>query len=211
MAKNKFVKAWINEHVNDHYVKSAAADGYRSRAAYKLLEIDKKYDLFKNVRRVVDLGCAPGSWSQVVGRKIGPGMLSVGIDLLEIEPINGLTFIHGDFTADEVLEDLVNAIGGKVVDLVLSDMAPNLSGIKVVDQARGAYLTELVIQFAKDYLITGGKCVIKVFYGAEFNNMVTTMRTIFNQVVIFKPVASRAKSSETYIIGLYKKSSIDND
>ena len=205
MARNRFVKAWIHEHVNDHYVKSAAVDGYRSRAAYKLLEINQKYDLFKNVKRVVDLGCAPGSWSQVIARKIGLDALSVGVDILDIEPIPGLTFIRGDFTSDEVLEQLVNAIGDRVVDLVVSDMSPNLSGIKGVDQARSAYLVQLVIQFAFDYLITGGKCIIKVFHGGEFDNLVASMRNIFSQVVIFKPNASRAKSSEIYLLGLDKK------
>lgn len=205
MAKNKSVRAWVHEHVNDYYVKSAVAHGYRSRAAYKLIEIDQKYDLFKNVNRVVDLGCAPGSWSQVIRHKIGATGITVGVDLLEIEPINGLRFIQGDFTSDEVLGELVDAIGGKMVDLVVSDMSPNLSGIKGVDQARSAYLVELVLEFAGDYLITGGKCVIKVFHGGEFDNMVVSMRAMFNQVVIFKPGASRSKSSETYLLGLNKK------
>jgi 23S rRNA (uridine2552-2'-O)-methyltransferase len=205
MAKNRFVKAWIHEHVNDHYVKSAASAGYRSRAAYKLLEIDQKFDLFKNVKRVVDLGCAPGSWSQVLWRKIGKDGITVGVDLLEIEPIPGLHFIQGDFSDEEVLAQLVDAIGDKVVDLVVSDMAPNLSGVKGVDQARGAHLVELVLEFVRDYLVTGGKCVIKVFHGGEFDNLVKQMRDLFNQVVIFKPDASRSKSSETYLLGLDKR------
>lgn len=205
MAKNKVVRAWIHEHINDHYVKSATNEGYRSRAAYKLLEIDQKYDLFKNVKRTVDLGCAPGSWSQVIRRKISPGGIIVGVDLLEIEPIHGLTFIQGDFTTDEVLAKLVNAIGDKMVDLVVSDMAPNLSGVRGVDQARGAYLIELVLDFAKNYLVTGGKCVIKIFHGGEFSNLQTQMRELFTQVVVFKPSASRSKSSETYLLGIGKK------
>jgi 23S rRNA (uridine2552-2'-O)-methyltransferase len=205
MAKNKFVRAWIHQHINDHYVKSATNAGYRSRAAYKLIEIDQKYDLFKNVTRTVDLGCAPGSWSQVIRRKISPGGVIVGVDLLEIEPIHGLTFIQGDFTTDEVLAELINAIGGKVVDLVVSDMAPNLSGVRGVDQARGAYLIELVLDFAKNYLATGGKCLIKIFHGGEFSNLQTHMRELFNQVVVFKPSASRSKSSETYLLGIGKK------
>ena len=190
--------------MNDHYVKSAASAGYRSRAAYKLLEIDQKFDLFKNVTRVVDLGCAPGSWSQVILRKVGKDGITLGVDLLEIEPINGLHFIQGDFTNEEVLAQLVNAIGDKVVDLVVSDMSPNLSGVRGVDQARGAYLIELVLEFAADYLVTGGKCVIKVFHGGEFDNLVKRMRTMFNKVVVFKPDASRSKSSETYLLGLDK-------
>lgn len=205
MAKNRFVKAWIHDHVNDHYVKSATSAGYRSRAAYKLLEIDQKFDLFKNVKRVVDLGCAPGSWSQVVLQKIGTGGIAVGVDLLEIDPIHGLYFIQGDFSQNEVLTNLVSAIGDKVVDLVVSDMSPNLSGIRGVDQARAAYLIELVLDFARDYLITGGKCVIKVFHGGEFDNLVKQMRSQFNKVVVFKPDASRSKSSETYLLGIDKK------
>jgi|SRR6185437_3518152 len=205
MAKNRFVKAWMHEHVNNHYVKSAASDGYRSRAAYKLLEIDQKFDLFKNVKRVVDLGCAPGSWSQVLWRKIGKDGITVGVDLLEIEPIPGLHFIQGDFSDEEVLAQLVDAIGDKVVDLVVSDMSPNLSGVRGVDQARGAYLIELVLEFATDYLVTGGKCVIKVFHGGEFDNLVKRMRSMFNRVVVFKPDASRSKSSETYLLGLDKR------
>ncbi|MCE3267992.1 MAG: rRNA methyltransferase [Burkholderiales bacterium] len=204
MAKNRFVKAWIHEHVNNHYVKSAVLDGYRSRAAYKLLEIDQKFDLFKNVKKVVDLGCAPGSWSQVILQKIGSHGVAVGVDLLETIPIKGLHFIKGDFTENEVLAKLVDAIGDKVVDLVVSDMSPNLSGVRGVDQARGAYLIELVLEFAKDYLITGGKCIIKVFHGGEFDNLVKNMRELFEQVVIFKPDASRSKSSETYLLGLNK-------
>ncbi len=206
MAKNRFVKAWMHQHINDHFVKSAANDGYRSRAAYKLLEIDQKFDLFKNVTRVVDLGCAPGSWSQVISKKVGNrGGITVGVDLLEMEPVRGLHFIQGDFTHDEVLESLISAIGAHVVDLVVCDMAPNLSGVKGVDQARGAYLIELAIDFAANYLIAGGNCVIKVFNGGEFDNLVKLMRNLFTQVTVYKPSASRSKSSETYLIGLSKK------
>jgi 23S rRNA (uridine2552-2'-O)-methyltransferase len=194
----------MHDHVNDHYVKSAANAGYRSRAAYKLLEIDQKFNLFKNVKKAVDLGCAPGSWSQVILQKISADSSVVGVDLLEIDPIHNLHFIQGDFTTDEILAQLVEAIGDKVVDLVVSDMAPNLSGIKGVDQARGAHLVELVFEFARDYLVTGGKCVIKVFHGGEFDSLVKQMRSLFNQVVIFKPDASRSKSSETYLLGLDK-------
>lgn len=205
MAKNRFTKAWIHEHVNDYYVKSAATDGYRSRAAYKLLEMDQKFGLFEDVSRVVDLGAAPGSWSQVIKRAIGEAGVIAGIDLLYVQPINGLEFIQGDFTDNEVLAKLIGLIGGKSVDLIVSDMSPNLSGIKTVDQARGAYLVELVLDFAQGYLVTNGKCAIKVFQGGEFASLVKQMRTIFAQVVIYKPSASRTRSSETYLLGLDKK------
>jgi 23S rRNA (uridine2552-2'-O)-methyltransferase len=198
--KNKLVKAWVNQHVTDHYVHMAAKDNYRSRAAYKLIEIDEALNLFKNVQVVVDLGCAPGSWSQYAVKKVGVNGIVIGIDLLEITPIHGLEFIHGDFTTDEILKKLVQTIDNKQVDLIISDMAPNLSGIRGVDQARGAYLIELVLDFAREYLKVGGNCIIKIFHGGEFDNLVKLARSLFNQVVIHKPSASRSASSETYML-----------
>ena len=198
--KNKSVKAWVNQHITDHYVHMAAKDHYRSRAAYKLIEIDDAINLFKNVQVVVDLGCAPGSWSQYAVKKVGNNGKVIGIDLLEITPIYGLEFIQGDFTTDEILQKLVKAIDGKQVDLIISDMAPNLSGIRGVDQARGAYLIELVLDFAREYLKVGGNCIIKVFHGGEFDSLVKLARSLFSQVVIHKPSASRSASSETYLL-----------
>ena len=141
--KNKSVRAWVNQHINDHYVHMAKKDGYRSRAAYKLLEIDNEVNLFKNVTTVVDLGCTPGSWSQVAVGRMSQGGQVIGVDLLPLEPIPGVTFIHGDFTDNVVLNQLVAELGGRKVDLIISDMAPNLSGVRSSDQARGAYLIEL--------------------------------------------------------------------
>ena len=206
--KNKSVRAWVNQHVTDHYVHMAKRDNYRSRAAYKLQEIDEQLSLFKNVKVVVDLGCAPGSWSQYAAARVDAGGKVIGIDLLEMEPIRGLHFIHGDFTSDEILTQLVTALDNSLVDLIISDMAPNLSGIRGVDQARGAYLIELVLDFAREYLKPGGNCIIKIFHGGEFDALIKLARNLFTQVVIYKPQASRSASSETYLLCKNKKSDI---
>jgi 23S rRNA (uridine2552-2'-O)-methyltransferase len=198
--KNKTNRDWVSNHINDHYVHQAAKDGYRSRAAYKLLEIEEEYNIFKSVLRVVDLGCAPGSWSQVATKKVGATGVVIGVDLLPIDPIANLHFIQGDFTQEGVLNQLVDTLDGRLVDLVISDIAPNLSGIKGVDQARIAGLTELVLDFAKNHLISGGHCVIKVFQGGQFDDLVKLAREIFKQVLIKKPTASRDKSSEIYLL-----------
>jgi 23S rRNA (uridine2552-2'-O)-methyltransferase len=204
--KNKSIKAWINQHVNDSYVNQAQRDGYRSRAAYKLLEIAQIDDLFAKVNTVVDLGCAPGSWSQLALEYVIPhGGSVVGVDLLEIKPLSHLKFIQGDFTEQATLDALLTAINHQSVDLVISDMAPNLSGIKQVDQCREAYLVELVLEFCQGYLRQGGNCLIKVFHGSEFDNLVKQARQLFNQVLIRKPQASRSKSSETYLLCKNKK------
>ena len=203
--KNKSIRAWVNRHVTDHYVNLAQKDKYRSRAAYKLLEIDKEFGIFKHVKRVVDLGCAPGSWSQVACKLVGSGGLVAGVDLLAIEPIPGLHFIQGDFTEDATLNNLVQAINYNLVDLVISDMSPNVSGIKGVDQARLAYLIELVLEFVSEYLKPDGTCLIKTFYGSEFDRLMKRMRELFNRVMTIKPNASRSESSEVYLLGLHKK------
>jgi 23S rRNA (uridine2552-2'-O)-methyltransferase len=198
--KNKVVRAWVNQHLTDHYVHMAKHHGYRSRAAYKLLELDEEYNIFNNISLVVDLGCAPGSWSQVAREKLGKDKTVIGVDLLPMQEIPGVTFIQGDFTEEETLNRLIAALGNRQTDLVISDMAPNLSGIKGVDQARMMYLVELVLDFAKNHLKTGGNCIIKVFNGGEFSQMLQLARQIFTQVVVSKPDASRSKSSETYLV-----------
>lgn len=203
--KNKIVRAWVNQHINDHYVHMARNDGYRSRAAYKLIEIDDEVNLFHNVKTVVDLGCAPGSWSQYAVKKVGVSGKVIGIDLLEMEPIRGHHFILGDFSTDEILNQLIGHLESGLVDLIISDMAPNLSGIRNVDQARSAHLIELVLDFAKGYLKTGGNCLIKIFHGGEFDALVKLSRSLFTQVVIYKPQASRSASSETYLLCKNKK------
>lgn len=203
--KNKSIKAWVHQHINDSYVNQAQKAGYRSRAAYKLLEIDAQENIFHNAVTVVDLGCAPGSWSQVSLQKVGDHGRVIGVDLLEVQPLANLNFIQGDFTDQLTLDKLLTSIEHRKVDLVISDMAPNLSGVKGVDQARGAYLIELVLDFAKGYLKTNGHCVMKVFHGSEFDSLVKLARTMFTQVIIRKPEASRSKSSETYLLCKFKK------
>lgn len=203
--KNKIVRSWVHDHINDPYVRQAQRDGYRSRAAYKLLEVDAKYGILSGAKRIVDLGCAPGSWSQVALKVVGETGIVVGLDLLPIEYLHNLNFIQGDFTDNNVLDRLVNIIGAKTVDVVLSDMAPNLSGIKGVDQARGAYLVELVSDFAANYLKVGGNCLVKAFQGAEFDKLVKLMQPMFSQVLIYKPDSSKSKSSELYLVCKDKK------
>jgi 23S rRNA (uridine2552-2'-O)-methyltransferase len=203
--KNKVVKAWIKRHVSDHYVHMAKKEGFRSRAAYKLEQLETEFALLHNVATIVDLGCAPGSWSQYLLRKCPKDTKIIGVDLLPIEPLHNFNFILGDFTDNAILQQLINLIGGKKVDLIISDMAPNLSGVKTVDQARGAYLVELVFDFAHNHLKTGGNCLIKVFQGGEFEQLVSQARTIFTQVVIRKPDSSRNSSAETYMVCRNKK------
>lgn len=203
--KNKSSKSWVHEHINDAYVNQAQKSGYRSRAAFKLLEIDAQENLFHGVNNVVDLGCAPGSWSQVAVQRVGETGRVIGVDLLEMHPLHGLNFIQGDFTEQATLDNLLQVINHKKVDLVISDMAPNLSGVKQVDQSRGAYLVELVLEFAKDHLKVGGDCLIKVFHGYEFDSLVKSAREIFTKVIIRKPDASKSKSSETYLLCKNKK------
>jgi 23S rRNA (uridine2552-2'-O)-methyltransferase len=198
--KNKVVRAWVARHINDHYVKDAKRDNYRSRAAYKLLEINDTYPCLTNGAIVIDLGCAPGSWSQAVLRKLDHEVKLIGVDLLEVEPLHGLEFIQGDFTNQDTLDQILTCLNGNLVDLVLSDMAPNLSGVKTVDQAKSAYLAELVLDFCTNYLKKGGDCVLKLFQGIDFNQIVSDFRRQFVKVSIYKPKASRDSSSEVYLI-----------
>ncbi len=198
-------KAWMQEHVNDEFVKRAQKEGYRARAAYKLIEIDDKDKLIKPGMTIVDLGATPGSWSQVAVQRLkGQGRI-IALDLLEMEPIKGVEFIQGDFREDAVLKQLENALQGKPVDLVIADMAPNMSGITIVDQAGAAYLTELALEFSRDCLKPSGNFLVKVFIGAGFDEILVSMRGLFDKVVTRKPKASRGRSSEVYLLGLGKK------
>ena len=203
--KNKTIRAWVTQHINDHYVNQAQVDGYRSRAAYKLLEIEEHDKIFHNAQTIVDLGSAPGSWSQVAITKVGKKGLVIGVDLLEMAPIPRVEFIHGDFTTAATLDKLLALINHQPVDLIISDMSPNISGVKVVDQARSAYLSELVFDFAVQYLKPNGHCLIKVFHGEEFEQLVKQARKLFTQVAVRKPLASRSKSSELYLLCKNKK------
>jgi 23S rRNA (uridine2552-2'-O)-methyltransferase len=198
-------KAWIHEHINDEFVKRAQKEGYRARAAYKLTEIDDKDKLIKPGMTVVDLGSTPGSWSQVAVQRLkGQGRI-IALDLLEMEPIKGVEFIQGDFREEAILKILEKSLNGKQVDLVIADMAPNMSGITIVDQAGAAYLTELALEFSKEWLKPSGNFLVKVFIGEGFDDIVKNMRTMFDKVVTRKPKASRGRSSEVYLLGLGRK------
>jgi 23S rRNA (uridine2552-2'-O)-methyltransferase len=201
MSRSKTSKAWMREHINDPYVQKAKAEGYRSRAAYKLLELDKKDRLLAPGRLVVDLGAAPGSWSQVAVAKLGARGRVVAVDILPIEPLPGVHFIQGDFREQEVLDVLLLALGGSKADLVISDLAPNISGIAVSDQARAMHLAELALEFARQCLKPGGSLVVKVFQGAGFTEFLGAMRKAFATVGSRKPEASRGRSSEMYLLG----------
>jgi 23S rRNA (uridine2552-2'-O)-methyltransferase len=198
-------KAWMQEHLNDEFVKRAQKEGYRARAAYKLIEIDDKDKLIKPGMTIVDLGSTPGSWSQVAVQRLkGQGKV-IALDILDMTGIAGVTFIQGDFREEAVLKQLQTAINNKPVDLVIADMAPNISGVKDVDQAGAAYLTELALEFSKDWLKPNGNFLVKVFIGAGFDDIVKTMRLHFDKVVTRKPKASRDRSSEVYLLGLGRK------
>lgn len=207
MAKNKFNKSWMKKHLEDPFVKLAQKEGYRARAAYKLKEIDEEANLVKPGQVIVDLGCAPGSWSQYVGRKLkvpGSEQLNgtvIGLDLLSMEPVPGVHFFQGDFREDDTLEKLENLLQGKGVDLVLSDMAPNLTGVAVTDAARVEYLMELALDFAQKHLKPSGSLLVKCFYGSSYNGILAGFRDIFQSVSVKKPAASRNYSSEVFLLG----------
>lgn len=191
----------MQEHVNDEYVKRAQRDGYRARAAYKLIEIDDKDHLIKPGMTIVDLGSAPGSWSQVAVQRLkGQGKV-IALDLLEMQPVAGVQFIQGDFREQVVLDQLEAALNGMPVDLVIADMAPNISGISDVDQANAMYLTELALDFSYKWLKPGGQFLVKVFNGSGFEEIVRNMRQGFDKVATRKPKASRDRSSEVYLLG----------
>ncbi len=201
MKKSKTSKQWMMEHVNDPYVQRAQKEGYRSRAAYKLLEIAERDHLLKPGMVVVDLGATPGGWSQVAA---AAGCRVIGLDLLPLQPIPGVEFIQGDFREDAVLAELEARLGGKPVNLVISDMAPNISGIGVADQARAMHLAELALDFASNHLEPGGAFLVKAFQGTGFQEFLKLMRSRFAKVVVRKPGASRDRSSEQYLLGMEK-------
>jgi 23S rRNA (uridine2552-2'-O)-methyltransferase len=199
MAKTS--KAWMREHVTDPYVKRANAEGFRSRAAYKLQQIDAKDKLLRPGMRVVDLGAAPGGWSQVAAKAVGRSGRVIALDLLEMAQVPGVTVICGDFQEQSVLEQVESALEGEPVDLVLSDMAPNISGIASADQARAIGLAELALEFALKHLKPQGNFLVKSFHGAGYDGLVTTLRRSFQQVYTRKPDASRSRSSEVFLLG----------
>jgi 23S rRNA (uridine2552-2'-O)-methyltransferase len=206
----KVNKAWLNDHVNDPYVKLAKKEGFRARAAYKLKEIDEALGLIKPGHVVVDLGSTPGAWSQYVRRKFAPEGAAVGelngtliaLDILPMEPVEGVVFLQGDFREDEVVRRLEEALAGRKVDTVVSDMAPNLSGIESADAARISHLVELAVEFARTHLKPEGALVAKVFHGSGYSQLVKLFKEHFRVVKPLKPKASRDKSSETFLVGI---------
>ena len=211
----KVNKRWLHDHANDTYVKLAQKEGYRARAAYKLKEIDEELHLLKPGQIVVDLGAVPGAWSQYVRRKFAPKEAGVGgaavgalngtiiaLDVLAFAPIEGVTFIQGDFREDGVVAELVALIGGRAIDVVISDMAPNLSGIESADAARMSDLVELAVDFAGKHLTRDGALVCKVFHGSGYAELAKLFKTRFRIVKPIKPKASRDKSSETFLVGI---------
>ncbi len=201
----KVDKAWLQDHVTDPYVRLAQQDGYRSRAAYKLQEIDRTLALLKPGQWVVDLGAAPGAWSQYLRRRLAPpadGSRIIALDLLDLEPIDGVEFVQGDFREAEVLQRLAALLGGRPVDVVLSDMAPNLSGVESADSARIAHLVELALDFAAAHLKPDGVLVVKLFHGSGYSQLVRQFKDRFRAVRPIKPKASRARSAETFLVGV---------
>lgn len=206
----KVNKAWLNDHVHDTYVKLAKKEGFRARAAYKLKEIDEQLGLIRPGNFVVDLGSTPGAWSQYVRRKLSPqgaaaGALNgriIGLDLLHMEPIEGVHFIQGDFREDDVLAQLEALLEGQKVDVVVSDMAPNLSGIDSIDAARISLLIELAVDFACKHMKPEGALVVKLFHGSGYSQLVDLFKQTFKVVKPIKPKASRDRSSETFLVGM---------
>jgi len=204
MKASKTSKQWMREHLNDPFVQMAQKEGYRSRAAYKLLEIDDKDHLLKPGMVVVDLGATPGGWCQVAATRVGDNGKVIALDLLPLEPLRGVEFIQGDFREEAVLKELEKSLQGKPVGLVISDMAPNFSGVASVDQDRMMYLAELAMEFALEHLSPDGSFLVKVFQGAGFEAYLKLMRSRFTRAVSRKPKASRGRSSEVYLLGTGK-------
>lgn len=200
MPRSKSSKRWLQEHFDDVYVKRAQAEGYRSRAVYKLKEIDEKEGLLKPGITVVDLGAAPGGWTQYVSQKLESRGIIIALDILPMDALPDVNFIQGDFREDEVLEKLINMVPEHGVDLLLSDMAPNMSGASAVDIPRAMYLAELAFDFGAKMLKPGGALLMKVFHGVGFDDLVKEARLKFDRVVIRKPAASRSRSRETYLL-----------
>lgn len=198
--RNKKNKAWMMEHVTDTYVQRAKAEGWRSRAAFKLTEIDDQDRLLKPGMTVVDLGSAPGSWSQVASRRILPGGRLIALDILPMDSLHGVEFIQGDFREETVLHQLEEMLEGRQVDLVLSDMAPNMSGIELTDQARVMYLAELTLEFCERKMKPGGDMLVKVFHGSGFMELRSAVLQMFQTVQVRKPAASRGRSAENFLL-----------
>lgn len=200
MSRSKSSHRWLREHFNDQFVKASQKDGYRSRASYKLIELDKKDRLFRPGMTVVDLGAAPGGWSQVAAASVGDKGTVLASDILPMDPIAGVTFVQGDFTEETVFNELMASMEGNLADLVISDMAPNMSGITNVDQPKAMYLVELALDMARQVLKPGGNFVCKVFHGEGFDAFFKDCRDSFDKAVTRKPEASRSRSREVYLV-----------
>ncbi|MCG8466466.1 MAG: 23S rRNA (uridine(2552)-2'-O)-methyltransferase RlmE [Xanthomonadales bacterium] len=205
MSRSKSSHRWLQEHFDDHWVKRSQQEGWRSRAVYKLEEIQEKDHIIKPGQCVVDLGAAPGGWSQWAAPIVGEQGQMLALDILEMEPLPGVTFIHGDFREAAPLEALQNALAGQTVDVVLSDMAPNISGMREVDQPRAMYLAELAADFAENHLRKGGDFLVKVFQGEGFDTFLSLLRSQYTKVLTRKPKASRPRSRELYLLARGKK------
>ena len=201
MKRTKTSKQWMMEHIHDVYVQRAKAEGYRSRAAYKLIEVAERDKLLKPGMVVVDLGATPGGWSQVAAATVGERGRVIALDLLPMDALRNVTFLLGDFREDAVVKALEQELAGRPIDLVLSDMSPNISGIALSDQARAMYLAELALEFAVKHLKPGGGLLVKIFQGSGFQEFLRVMRSRFKQVVTRKPEASRGRSNEMYLLG----------
>src|SRR5690242_19622102 len=201
MARSKSSSAWLARHVSDPFVRQAGAQGYRARSAFKLLEMVDRQRLALPGQTAVDLGAAPGSWSQVLAQRVGNRGKVVALDLLDVAPIPGVTFLQGDFREAATLRQLEHALGGRKVDLVVSDLAPNISGVRATDQAQSIHLCELALEFAKSHLNPRGAFVVKAFQGSGYPEFVTQMRRTFVAVASRKPEASRGESKEMYLLG----------
>jgi 23S rRNA (uridine2552-2'-O)-methyltransferase len=201
MARSKTSKQWMDEHVNDPYVKKAKIDGYRSRASYKVIEINEKDKIIRPGYTVMDLGSAPGGWSQVVAKLVGESGRVIASDILPMDGILGVSFIQGDFTEAAVYDQILSMLNGDKVDAVVSDMSPNLSGVNTTDQYSSIYLVELALDMARNVLKPGGSFCAKVFQGVGYEEYVKEVRKSFDKVIVRKPAASRARSREVYIVG----------
>lgn len=201
MARSKSSNRWLDEHVNDPYVKKAQIDGYRARAAYKLIELNEKDKLIRPGMLVMDLGSAPGSWSQIAGRLVGVKGRVIASDILPMDSLEHVDFIQGDFTEESVFNQIMEKIGDRRVDVVISDMAPNISGVDAVDQASSIYLVELALDMARRVLKPKGDFVAKVFQGEGSDDYIKEVKTSFEKVLIRKPDASRPRSREVYVVG----------
>jgi len=201
MARSKSSSAWLKRHVNDPYVRKANEEGYRARSAYKLLELVNRDGLARPGNTVVDLGAAPGSWSQVLAERVGKSGRVVAVDLLEVAAIPGVTIIQGDVGQEAVLRRLEEALEGRKIDLVVSDMAPNMSGVRASDQARSIHLCELALDFAQGHLNSGGAFLVKAFQGSGYTEFLAALRRVFASVASRKPGASRGESNEMYLVG----------